>query len=72
MTAKLLVAGLVALALGAASTHAADNRAALELIRKECSSCHGPGGVSVSPTFPNLAGQQAPYLEAQLHAFRDH
>jgi len=37
-----------------------------------CSSCHGMTGHSVSPTFPILAAQQAEYLEAQLHAFRDH
>ena len=36
-----------------------------------CSSCHGLEGRSVSPTFPRLAGQQAPYIEAQLKAFRD-
>jgi cytochrome c553 len=50
---------------------AQDNSAAINLIRKECSTCHGLRGISVSPTFPNLAGQQAPYLEAQLKAFRD-
>lgn len=37
-----------------------------------CSSCHGPGGRSVSSTFPRLAGQQKDYLVAQLRAFRDH
>jgi cytochrome c553 len=37
-----------------------------------CSSCHGPGGRSVSSTFPRLAGQQKDYLVAQLGAFRDH
>ena len=37
-----------------------------------CSSCHGFDGRSVSPTFPILAAQKAEYLEAQLHAFRDH
>jgi cytochrome c553 len=37
-----------------------------------CSSCHGPGGRSVSSTFPRLAGQQKDYLIAQLTAFRDH
>lgn len=37
-----------------------------------CSSCHGFGGRSISPTFPRLAGQQEAYLEAQLKAFRDH
>ena len=35
------------------------------------SSCHGPDGRSVSPTFPRLAGQQKDYLVAQVQAFRD-
>lgn len=37
-----------------------------------CTSCHGPGGYSISSTFPVLAGQQKGYLAAQLTAFRDH
>ena len=37
-----------------------------------CSTCHGPYGVSVSPEFPNLAGQRAGYLAAQLKAFQEH
>ncbi len=37
-----------------------------------CSSCHGPGGHSISSTFPRLAGQQKDYLVAQLKAFRGH
>ena len=36
-----------------------------------CSSCHGPDGRSISPTFPRLAAQQKDYLVAQLQAFRD-
>ncbi len=36
-----------------------------------CESCHGPGGRSISPTFPRLAGQQKDYIVAQLQAFRD-
>ena len=36
-----------------------------------CVTCHGTGGRSTSSPFPNLAGQPAPYLEAQLKAFRD-
>jgi cytochrome c553 len=35
-----------------------------------CRACHGPSGVSLNPTFPNLAGQKPAYLEAQLRAFR--
>ena len=36
-----------------------------------CGTCHGVNGRSVSPTFPNLAAQSAPYIEAQLKAFKD-
>jgi cytochrome c553 len=36
-----------------------------------CGTCHGVNGRSVSPTFPNLAAQTAPYIEAQLKAFKD-
>jgi cytochrome c553 len=35
-----------------------------------CRACHGPAGVSLNPTIPNLAGQKPAYLEAQLKAFR--
>ena len=37
-----------------------------------CAGCHGPHGISFVPRFPNLAGQSAGYLAAQLKAFRDH
>ena len=36
-----------------------------------CVACHGGEGVSVVGTWPNLAGQGAPYLRAQLKAFKD-
>jgi cytochrome c553 len=35
-----------------------------------CASCHGPRGNSYSPKFPQLAGQHANYLAAQLRAFK--
>jgi cytochrome c553 len=35
-----------------------------------CSGCHGVAGISVSPTFPNLAGQHADYLVDSLKAFK--
>ena len=38
---------------------------------ENCATCHGAKGRSVSPTFPNLAAQQAPYIELQLKAFKD-
>jgi cytochrome c553 len=37
-----------------------------------CSNCHGLDGNSVSPNFPRLAAEPAPYLEVQLKEFRSH
>ncbi|GAB2678815.1 c-type cytochrome [Aliiglaciecola aliphaticivorans] len=36
-----------------------------------CASCHGSAGISLSPIWPNLAGQKSAYLEKQLKAFRN-
>ncbi|MFT7522022.1 MAG: cytochrome c553 [Kiritimatiellia bacterium] len=36
-----------------------------------CESCHGPAAQGVSAIFPGIAGQHAPYIQAQLKAFRD-
>ena len=35
-----------------------------------CEQCHGPHGIGVGPDFPHLAGLTAPYIAAQLAAFR--
>lgn len=56
-------------ASGATQASAADD-AAIKLATQVCSSCHGPGGDSKSPTFPRLAGQQQAYVSAQIKAFR--
>lgn len=36
-----------------------------------CTACHGPEGNSSNALWPNIAGQNAPYLLAQLMAFKD-
>jgi len=36
-----------------------------------CAACHGSKGISVHPTWPDLAGQDAQYIASQLKAFRD-
>jgi cytochrome c553 len=46
-------------------------KAALRKTIETCGTCHGINGRSVAPTFPNLAAQSAPYIELQLHAFKD-
>jgi cytochrome c553 len=35
-----------------------------------CTACHGPEGNSSNALWPNIAGQNAPYLLAQLQAFK--
>jgi cbb3-type cytochrome c oxidase subunit III len=43
-----------------------------ELVSYACSKCHGTSGngISISPLFPILAGQQATYIENQLKQLR--
>lgn len=36
-----------------------------------CAACHGTDGKATVPIYPNLAGQNAPYLEMTLKAYRD-
>ena len=48
------------------------NVSAETLAQQVCSSCHGVDGNSVSPAFPQLAGQQAIYISNQLNNFRGH
>ena len=35
-----------------------------------CVACHGENGISVSPIWPNLAGQHLQYLKSQMLEFR--
>jgi cytochrome c553 len=63
-------AALSGIAAGVDAVTAAPS-AALKSTIENCATCHGAKGRSVSPTFPNLAAQQAPYIELQLKAFKD-
>src|SRR5215475_7215789 len=55
----------------AQSAQAADLEAGKRIASAVCAACHGETGVSVSDTVPNLAGQRARYVEAQLKFFKD-
>lgn len=66
---------MASLALFATQAHAdslvegsAENGEAKSL---PCTACHGPAGNSSNALWPNIAGQNAPYILAQLKAFRD-
>lgn len=61
---------LLALLMPASLAQAADLEAGKAKVATVCAACHGTAGVSVSDTIPNLAGQRAGYLEAQLKALK--
>ncbi len=67
----LALASGIAVTLAGAGAWADDAEVANDLVQTLCSNCHGKDGRSVSPTFPNLAGQKEEYIEAQIKAFRD-
>ena len=69
---KLIIAITAAATILSAGAAVAATPDAASLATGVCSACHGPGGQSISPVFPNLAGQQAAYIMLQLDAFRSH
>jgi cytochrome c553 len=79
MGASLWMSGIARAADAAAETPAEApaaamtdaQKAALRKTIETCGTCHGVNGRSIAPTFPNLAAQTAPYIELQLHAFKD-
>lgn len=65
----LSIASLIA---GSESNGAFDNGAVKQGMQRSiaCQACHGGDGISVAASVPNLAGQNAEYLVAQLSAFK--
>jgi cytochrome c553 len=63
----------IALAILALLTTLAAGAANLDQGRTKslgCQACHGSNGIGTAPDIPNLAGQKAGYIAAQLTAFR--
>jgi len=71
MAASMSVGGVARGADVAADATTDAQKAALRKTVETCGTCHGVNGRSVSPTFPNLAAQQASYIDLQLKAFKD-
>ena len=65
-TVVFLLAGSIA----AAQVAGGDARAGRRLAGGRCSVCHGNDGIATQQDVPNLAGQNASYVMAQLRAFR--
>ncbi|WP_346796833.1 c-type cytochrome [Halomonas sp. Bachu 37] len=71
---KLLAS--LAITMGAVGTAHADleadaDAAAGQEKAQVCSACHGQQGISPSPAFPHIAGQQMSYIAKQLIEIRD-
>lgn len=66
---KLL--GFAAILVCVPLCQAADPDAGRMKVATVCAACHGANGVSVGDPVPNLAGQRAAYLAAQLKALKD-
>jgi len=66
-----LIVTLATLLVLAPMASALDVEAGKAKVQAVCAACHGANGISVADSIPNLAGQKAPYLEAQLKALRD-
>ncbi len=67
---KSLLLGAIALASVTAFAASGDPEAGMKK-STPCQACHGPKGISVSPEFPNLAGQEEDYIVASLHHYKD-
>lgn len=50
--------------------YSADNAEKVKTLTATCVACHGEQGLSVSPAFPNLAGQYQDYTIQALKAYR--
>ncbi|MFL0795947.1 MAG: cytochrome c [Cellvibrionaceae bacterium] len=65
---KLLI--LAAGALLSVNVIAAGDPVAGQAKAGMCAGCHGAKGVAAIPTYPNLAGQNAAYLELAMKAYK--
>jgi cytochrome c553 len=70
MTAKSVAALILAATIGwTATSLAAGTKEAGQAKAATCAACHGMSGTSLSPEWPNLAGQNEAYIVKQLSAF---
>lgn len=64
---KALLGAVTALGMFTATHSALAADGAALFTSKGCAACHGPtGNKSIMPVYPNLAGQNAPYLLNQM------
>jgi len=57
---------------GAGASASAETPAVPPVVKSTCMACHGMRGISVTATYPDLAGQWKSYLTRQLMDFKSH
>lgn len=67
---KLLSAAAVSAMLFMSGAAVAGDAGAGKTKYAMCAGCHGTNGVSASPTYPSLAGQDATYVKDKLNKYR--
>jgi len=70
MKTRILVCAAL-LAISSAATAASGDATAGKKKSTPCAACHGENGISVSPEFPNLAGQYPDYIETALRHYQN-
>ncbi|MCB1874981.1 MAG: cytochrome c [Chromatiales bacterium] len=67
---KILIAAAAVALAGAMGSAVAGDAAAGKAKSATCAGCHGPQGVSMVPTYPNLAGQKEAYLAKAIRDYK--
>lgn len=70
MRLHTLLAASILLVSGTALAASGDAEAGRKK-SQPCQACHGQAGISVSPDFPNLAGQNADYIVHVLRHYKN-
>ena len=70
MKLHTLIAASILLVSGTALAASGDAEAGRKK-SQPCQACHGQSGMSVSPDFPNLAGQNADYIVHVLRHYKN-
>lgn len=70
MLKKASLVMVAATAFGMAAGALAGDAAAGKAKSIICAACHGNNGIASIPIYPNLAGQNEPYLVAALKAYK--
>ena len=70
-TRFLMVAGAFATTSAALPAFATGDASVGKKKAEPCKACHGESGMSISPEFPNLAGQNQDYMIAALTHYKN-